>query len=170
MLPDLVMDDTHELNDGVGWYLYLVLQNLQNFDDDWTDVLYELLDDLRLVIFAIGLERSNHLVDFFVEQFQIRSMEQDKIIVVLLRISFLGLQSIYPPNLHCFLHLLHTHQRITEKLECLSLDDDLDGAGRVCLYDFADHVHMKDRLADVLIITQPIKLIRVGPMRQLCTC
>lgn len=68
MLPDLIMDDTHELNDGVGWYLYLVLQDLQDFDDDWTDILYEFLDDLRLVIFAIGLERSNHLVDFFVEQ------------------------------------------------------------------------------------------------------
>lgn len=68
MLPDLVMDDAHELNDRVRWYLYLVLKDLQNFDYYWTDVLYELLDDLRLIIFAIRLERSDHLVNFLIEK------------------------------------------------------------------------------------------------------
>lgn len=68
MLPDLVMDDAHELNYSICWYLYFVLKDLQNLDDDWTDVLYELLDDLRFIIFAIRLKRSYHLVDFFIEQ------------------------------------------------------------------------------------------------------
>lgn len=68
MLSDLVVDDAHEFNDCVRWYLHLILKDIQDFDDDWTDVFNELFDDLRLVIFAIRLERGNHLVDSLVEQ------------------------------------------------------------------------------------------------------